>query len=99
MGKTRFCLVIFAKWIEEQNKTILYLTNRNSLKEQIRKEMEEQNISNARVMNYQEVEKRIVHKYAMDSPDWIIADEAHYFIQDAEMNTYSLRYANRIVNV
>ncbi|MGU9539176.1 DEAD/DEAH box helicase family protein [Clostridium tepidum] len=83
-GKTYFIKHIFNTYCQEKNKKILYLTNRNTLKQQVKNDIGEQ--SNITVMNYQKIEQFILKNVTLDNFDYVICDECHYFFTDAGFN-------------
>lgn len=83
-GKTYFVRNILDNYCRGNDKKILYLSNRNSLKEQFKNSLDNQTI--IAVMNYQEVEEILLRGKDYHEYDYIICDEAHYFFTDASFN-------------
>ncbi len=100
-GKTRFVYNQLCNFVEEHQKQILYLGNRTCLLQQIQKHIEGKN-DIVQAKTYQSIEHLINNTYPenerqnaligmMESYDYIVADEAHYFFADSELeqsNTY-----------
>lgn len=104
-GKTHFCLHILFDYAVRNNRRILYLVNRKALKEQIEFEINRHSADlqrkipahiNARsyidVRTYQSIESG---DYPNSKYYYIVCDECHYFLSDANFNTntcYSFNY-------
>ena len=88
-GKTEFALRIMAKEVQKQGKNILFLSNRNPLKEQTQKKVEKTRLdySLITVMNYQALQSMIDQHMDLEHYDYIFADECHYLLSDAMMNS------------
>lgn len=86
-GKSYFITNSLKKYCEDNNKTILFLTNRVLLKEQFQEELKENNEKETiTIKNYQQIEASILNKKLIDSYDFIVADEVHYFFCDSLFN-------------
>ncbi|EPY6472016.1 DEAD/DEAH box helicase family protein [Clostridium sporogenes] len=83
-GKSYFVKNTLNAYCKENNKKILYLTNRSTLKQQVKNDIGEE--SNITVMNYQKIEQFILKNVTLDNFDYIICDECHYFFTDAGFN-------------
>ena len=86
-GKSYFILNDLYDYCKERNLSILFLTNRDILKEQFLEEVkteEKQDIIT--LMNYQKVETMIMYGVPMEEYDFIVADEIHYIFGDADFN-------------
>lgn len=89
-GKTYFTLNVLGKYAQQNNKIILYLCNRSKLKEQTYKDVKKLKLhSTVYVTTYQSLQNRIKHKEKLPHYDYIIADECHYFTNDALFNEYT----------
>ncbi|WP_102400479.1 DEAD/DEAH box helicase family protein [Haloimpatiens massiliensis] len=85
-GKTYFMKHEFNTYCKENNKQVLYLTNRINLQEQIKNDLGQDN-TNITVKNYQKVEKFILNgTLDLNNYDYIVCDECHYFFSDARFN-------------
>lgn len=88
-GKTHFILYTLAPFALQQDKKILYICNRKQLKDQVISYIKVGGITNIAVMSYQEIESTIRKKGKIGNFDYIVADEAHYFICDSTFNIYT----------
>lgn len=89
-GKTYFIINALCLYALENNKSVLYLCNRNKLREQIDNEVSKYNLYNVTVMNYQKLQQEINNKtYQNQNYDYIIADEIHYIFTDSSFNYYT----------
>lgn len=88
-GKTTFILKDLAKYAFSNNNNMLYLCNRKKLREQIKHDVGYLGLSNVVVESYQQLQKQIENQEPIKHYDYIIADEAHYFITDAIFNIYT----------
>ena len=95
-GKTTFCLDILGRYAEERGKSILYLCNRSPLKNEKNTIVEERILQNViTVQTYQAIECLLENGENVDYYDYVVADEAHYFMADSQFNyrtTLSYRY-------
>jgi hypothetical protein len=83
-GKSHFIRTVLNKHCRNTKKRVLLLTNRNILKEQVRKELGLNTIIT--VANYQQIESMILDEKNLNEYDYIVMDEAHYFFTDASFN-------------
>lgn len=87
-GKTSLLLDKFTNWAKEQSKSVLYLYNRKVMKAQFADNKAEEH-KNLEICSYQGIEERTrgigVQDY-IDSFDYILCDECHYFVSDAAFN-------------
>lgn len=86
-GKSHFIRTILNKHCKNTHRRILLLTNRQILKEQVKKELGLNTIIN--VINYQEIESLMIKDTLLKSLknyDYIVMDEAHYFFTDSSFN-------------
>lgn len=86
-GKTSLMLNDFTSWTEKQvpMKSVLYCFNRKSMREQFAKRYTEKH-KNLTICSYQGIEKHargIGVQSFINSFDYIICDEAHYFLSDS----------------
>ena len=89
-GKTYFVLNKIGKYAKECNCKILYLCNRSKLRDQTYGDIKKLKLQDTViVMTYQSLQNRIKHKDTFPHYDYIIADECHYFTNDALFNEYT----------
>ena len=89
-GKTYFVLNKIGKYAKECNCKILYLCNRSKLRDQTYGDIKKLKLQDTViVMTYQSSQNRIKHKDTFPHYDYIIADECHYFTNDALFNEYT----------
>lgn len=106
-GKTKMVKSELVEYCKEHKKTLLYLTHRDSLKLQTLADLEEEMKEWEKqfrgggivVVNYQAIEyaikekqyDKIAHFYNMD---FIVCDEAHYFVKDSwnEQTDYIVQF-------
>lgn len=89
-GKTYFVLNKLGKDVQKQGKMMLYLCNRSKLKEQTYQEVKRLGLqNNITVTTYQSLQNKIKHKKGLFHYDYIVADECHYFTNDALFNEYT----------
>ena len=86
-GKTTFIIETLIPYAEYQQKSVLYLVNRKSLYEQIKAKIIE--YPHVKIMTYQAVQESIRKNEEIPHYDYIVADEAHYFLTDASFNQYT----------
>lgn len=86
-GKNRWVFDILSNHCESESKKVLLLSNRNALKEQnwIEIRSNDKN-STITAMNYQALENHIINGRDIPFYDYIVADECHYFFNDAMFN-------------
>ncbi|URZ18786.1 DEAD/DEAH box helicase [Clostridium felsineum] len=94
-GKSTFIKRKLNNYAYETNKKILYLTNRNTLRNQILNDLQEHN--NITVLNYQKIEEFILKNVSLDNFDYIVCDEAHYFFTDAVFNRKTDLFFNMLI--
>lgn len=83
-GKSYFIRKILLNHCIFTGKKILLITNRKILKEQVQNQIElDKSEDIITVMNYQQIEERILHSDGIEHYDYIVADECHYFFSDA----------------
>lgn len=92
-GKSYFVLNVLAAK-RYGAKKILILTNRDELKKDFIKELErsKKSFSNITLMNYQELEKSQIHNRQLEQYDYIVCDEAHYFLEDSYTNATNISF-------
>lgn len=91
-GKTTLMLDKFTSWAEQQEpmRSVLYLHNRNIMKDQFADRYAEEH-KNLEICSYQGIEKKAkdintdVQSF-INSFDYILCDECHYFVSDAAFN-------------
>ena len=93
-GKSYFIYNYLIK--ENPFKKVLILSNRSKLKEQYELYITNSNNTNVELYTYQKLENILRHNKTVEHFDYIICDEAHYFITDSwNSNTdLSFRYVN-----
>ena len=93
-GKTVLLLDNFTSWAKDQNKTILYLYNRKSMKNQFALSYAKKH-SNLTINSYQYLENKYSSKLYdicklntdyLEKFDYILCDECHYFVCDSLFN-------------
>lgn len=89
-GKTFFIINILAKYAKKHSKKILYLCNRSELKKQIIADAKNANVDDViYVTTYQAIQNKLRSEVIIPYYDYIIADECHYFTNDALFNEYT----------
>lgn len=85
-GKTTFIFDVLLPYAESQNKQIIYFCNRVALTRQLN--AKGTTSPNLKVLTYQSVERRGFNHETTPLYDdsYIVFDEAHYILQDAEFN-------------
>lgn len=83
-------------WVEEtllphcikNQKKVLFLCHRKSLRNMIIKDLEKYDYDMyfVNIMLYQELEQRLLHKNFINEYDFIVCDEIHYVVTDASFN-------------
>ncbi len=91
-GKSTFIFDVLAPHVRD--KMILFLTNRNALKSQVERFLEEKSIHNITVHNYQKIEAQCKSSFKgepvdLNKYDYIVCDECHYFITDSMFNRFT----------
>ena len=87
-GKTTFCLEVLGTYAKETERSVLYLCNRVPLRDE-KNEIVENLVLNEviTVKTYQAVETILKCGDKVDYYDYVIADEAHYFMADSQFNS------------
>lgn len=90
-GKTTFIINVLAKSAKSEGKKMLYLCNRKKLLEQIKAAVSKANVSDTvAITTYQHIESDLKKKKGeIGKFDYIVADESHYFSNDAIFNEYT----------
>lgn len=90
-GKSYFVQEVLSRYAKEHDGLILYLVPRTNLKEQIEGDLKKAGIKNIDIKTYQTFEA--IYKQKHDhNLEWlqvykyIVCDESHYFINDADFN-------------
>jgi hypothetical protein len=84
-GKTSMIASQLIPLAEQQNKSILFLYPRASIGEQVKvKEAFKSNVID--YCTYQALEEKLDDGLIMNHYDFIVCDEAHYFVEDADFN-------------
>lgn len=84
-GKTYFIKNELDTYCISTGQNILFLTNRNTLKKQVKNDIG--NNTNITVKNYQEIEQFMLNgTLNLDNFDYVVCDEAHYFFTDASFS-------------
>lgn len=89
-GKTYFILNRLAKYAKKNGKKILYLCNRSALKKQVQIEVEHLNLDKTIIVDtYQRIQGELAKGHKLIPYAYIIADECHYFMDDALFNEHT----------
>lgn len=89
-GKTYFVINILGRYAKKNKKKILYLCNRAELKKQIISDAKKACVDDAiYVTTYQAIQNRLRGGEIIPYYDYVIADECHYFTNDALFNEYT----------
>lgn len=89
MGKTTLINKLVCKVAEKQNGIVLFLSSRLALTEQQLRNLKNLGVKNVEVKTYQWLENRLkndLDESIKDFYDFIVADECHYFTNDATFN-------------
>lgn len=87
-GKTYFIINILGVYAKKNKKKMLYLCNRAELKEQIIADAKKAHVDDVMyVTTYQAIQNRLRGGEIIPHYDYVIADECHYFTNDALDNT------------
>lgn len=97
-GKSTFVLQELYEYCNKNNKRILYLTNRNILREQIKQKTNENKDTTITVINYQKIETMLLNHVKISNYNYIVMDEAHYFFNDATFNIKTDLFFKWILN-
>lgn len=103
-GKTHFILNTLFPYVARNGKNLLYLSNRTALRKQVEQSYAKELQDNICIMNYQKFEKLRVSGVGLsesaeevNSCEYFVMDEAHYFLSDSRFNSdikRSLDYIN-----
>ncbi len=88
-GKTTFALGTYCKFLLAEGKSVIYLCNRTTLKEQIRYDINRYGIKDITCISYQKFTQMLISGDVIPEFDVYICDEAHYFLSDSEFNLYT----------
>ena len=89
-GKTYFIINILGVYAKKNKKKMLYLCNRAELKEQIIADAKKAHVDDVMyVTTYQAIQNRLRGGEIIPHYDYVIADECHYFTNDALFNEYT----------
>ena len=104
-GKTSFVINILSKYAKETNKTILYISNRKSLQNEIDNNIKSNNLQSNVIISitYQKLQSILLNRgknkdknttdlEIYDNVDYIICDECHYFLTDSWTKTTDMSY-------
>lgn len=94
-GKSTFVKEELNTYCIKNKKNILYLTNRDTLKEQVKKDVGKCSVT---VLNYQKVEAFILNNIQFSNYDYVVMDESHYFFTDASFNRKTDLFFKRMLN-
>ena len=104
-GKTTFVLNVLLPYLRKKGKRVLYLVNRTILKEQLENEIRNlpYDLQNTiQVELYQTIERKLLEFYLWNNDyyerevnrysefDYVVCDEAHYFLMDSNYNTNTI---------
>lgn len=84
-GKSFWVTTYLLSHCRMHNKSILWLTNRDIVKEQNNEAIKD-GFNNVLLMNYQKLEQMLKDKVILKDFDYIVADECHYFFSDSLFN-------------
>jgi hypothetical protein len=86
-GKSFFVQNSLYDYCKSNNKKMLYLTNRDILKDQFCQELiKDEKTDVIKIHNYQEVEQNLLKNKFPINFDYLVIDECHYFFNDANFN-------------
>lgn len=90
-GKTTFIVDVLAKYAQSEGKKILYLCNRTRLLCQVIAAANKADVRDTvAISTYQHIESDLKEKKGkIGKFDYIVADECHYFSNDAAFNEYT----------
>ena len=88
-GKTTFALGTYCKFLLSEGKSVIYLCNRTTLREQIRYDISRYGIKDITCISYQKFTQMLISGDVIPEFDVYICDEAHYFLSDSEFNLYT----------
>lgn len=92
-GKTYCITHNLATKCRKEDKTILYLCNRNALFNKVLKEVKDNNLQDViKVRTYQWLEAMINNGKEIKVYDYIVADECHYFMSDSWTDFTDISY-------
>jgi hypothetical protein len=96
-GKTTMITNVLQPYLKESNRTALYLSPRKAINDQNKADFDDTVISSA---TYQKLEADITTSKAgfYSGYDFIICDEAHYFVEDSTMNNFTEESFNFVNN-
>lgn len=95
-GKSYFIKNILNTYCAEKGQYVLFLTNRCTLKEQVKNDIGD--FSNIVVKNYQEIEELIINdRLNISNFKYVVMDEAHYFFTDSAFNRRTDLFFNRML--
>ena len=103
MGKSKFIRTTVFQYAIVRNEKVLYLTNRTLLFEQIKNdtcnEIRNQAHMNICITTYQKIEKMKTKeiKQFLKEFQYVVCDEAHYFLSDSLFNTQTCRSFQPII--
>lgn len=90
-GKSYWCRNVLYSIAKQERKKILMLVNRTRIRNQFNEEVEYKEDNILSIMTYQYLENEILknNKTILACYDYIVCDEFHYFLSDAEFNQYT----------
>jgi len=86
-GKTTFIIEKLIPFAQMNDRNVLYLVNRKYLYAQLKLRLTE--YSHVKIMTYQAVQELLKKDAKIEHYDYIVADEAHYFLTDGLFNQYT----------
>ena len=102
VGKSHFIKNDLYKWAKSQDKRILFLIHRVNCVEQFKSEIERDNKTDViTIRTYQAIEHKYlqtIEDYNFDKYDYIVLDEFHYFMSDAQFNITTDISFDQIIN-
>lgn len=104
-GKTSFVINILTDYAKTTNKTILYISNRKSLQNEIDSNIKSNNLNSNVIISitYQKLQSVLLNRgknkdkntndlEIFNNVDYIICDECHYFLTDSWTKTTDMSY-------
>ena len=90
-GKSYWCRNVLYSIAKQERKKILMLVNRTRIRNQFNEKVEYKEDNILSIMTYQYLENEILknNKTILACYDYIVCDEFHYFLSDAEFNQYT----------
>lgn len=104
-GKTSMILNVLTEYAKETNKTILYISNRKSLQNEIDETIKKNKLKSNTIISitYQKLqsillnrgknkEQNVIDLEIFNNVDYLVCDECHYFLTDSWTKTTDMSY-------